>query len=250
MEGNKELLFLDIETAPNLAHIWGMYEQNALDFVSECYIMCYSAKWGKKHIVKGLPDYKGYSPGTENDYPLVKEVWDLLNNAEVVCWQNGDEFDKKKINTRFVYWGLGPPSPYKTIDTKKVAKRYFAFNSNALDNMGQFLGLGRKIKHEGFELWQKCLKGDLKAWNRMKKYCKNDITLLEKLYLRFVPWIQTHPNLWKDRIACPKCGSNNIQSRGYVETNTTKYRRIQCNSCKGWSRCTENLQAVKPLVSI
>ena len=213
--------------------------------------MCFSAKNGE-HITKGLPDYPGYKKGSEDDSKLVKELWHLLDRAEVVVAQNGDAFDLKKINARFAYYNLPPPSPYRTVDTLKIARKYFAFASNKLDHLGASLGLGRKLEHEGFPLWRRCMVGDRKAWKKMKAYNKQDVLLLEKVYFRFLPWIKNHPNMAMYALgtACPKCGSEKLQRRGVVVTNTTKYHRIQCMSCRGWSRATLNLQENKPLVSI
>ena len=213
--------------------------------------MCFSAK-GDEHITKGLPDYPGYKKGSEDDRKLVKELWHLLDKAEIVIAQNGDAFDLKKINTRFAYYGMPPPSPYRTVDTLKVARRYFAFNSNKLDYLGEYLGLGRKIKHEGFELWKRCIDGDLKAWKQMKAYNRQDVVLLEKVYLHLLPWIKNHPNLdnYSDTTVCPKCGSKELQRRGYQFNQTTKYARIQCKNCGGWSRSPVNIKDRRSITSI
>ena len=230
-----------------------MWEQNAIDFKSQWYIMCFSIKWlGGSHITKSLSDYRGYKRWSDNDKSLVKELWGLLDKAEIIISQNGDSFDLKKINTRFVYYGLPPPSPYRSIDTKKIAKKYFAFNSNSLDNLGEYLGLGRKIKHEGFELWKRCMAGDLKAWKKMKAYNRQDVILLEKIYFHLRPWHKSHPNLgiYSNQLICPKCESTKLRFRGYAMNSTTKYRRINCKNCGGWSRTTFNLQEDKLLVSI
>lgn len=248
------ILCIDIETAPNLGFVWGKWQQDVYEYQSEWYVMCYSAKWLRgKQFTKGLPDYKGYSKDRENDKLLVKDLWELLNEADIVIAHNGDQFDIRKMNTRFLQWGMPPPKPYKTIDTKKVARRYFGFNSNKLDDLGASLGLGRKLKHTGFDLWRRCLNADLKAWKVMKAYNKQDVLLLERLYLKMRPWIQNHPNLgmYGDGTKCPKCGGKNLQRRGYFTyKNTTKYQIIWCKSCGGWSRATLNLQETKPLVNI
>src|SRR3990167_8593957 len=252
MGKERGILFLDIETAPNLAYVWGMWEQNVVDFKNQWYIMSFSVKSNGETITKGLLDYKGYNRNKENDKALVQELWHLLNKAEIVIAHNGDQFDLKKINTRFSYYDMPPPSPYRTVDTKKIAKRYFAFNSNSLDNLGDYLGLGRKIKHEGFELWQECMKGNLKAWGRMKAYNQQDVVLLEKVYFRLLPWMKGHPNMgvYTDKTVCPKCGSRSLQRRGIMHLTSTSYHRIFCNDCRGWCRATVNLQESKPLVGI
>lgn len=253
MEKQRGIVFLDIETSPNLAYVWGMWEQNVIEFKSQWYIMSFSAKWlGGGHTTKGLVDYRGYTKGSEDDKALIKELWYILDKAEIVIAQNGDQFDIKKINARFAYHNLPPPSPYRTVDTKKVAKKYFAFNSNSLDNLGEYLGLGRKIKHDGFELWQGCMTGDKKSWKQMKAYNKQDVVLLEKIYLHLLPWIKNHPNLglYTDKMVCPKCKSVKLERRGVQYNQTTKYVRLFCQDCRGWSRSTNNLQEVRPLVSI
>lgn len=228
-----------------------MWEQNVIDFESQWYIMCFSAK-SEEHITKGLPDYQGYKKGSEDDSKLVKELWHLLDRAEIVVAQNGDAFDLKKINARFAYYNLPPPSPYRTVDTLKVARKYFAFSSNKLDHLGASLGLGRKLEHEGFPLWRRCMLGDKKAWKKMKAYNKQDVLLLEKVYYRFLPWIKNHPNLdnYSDGTVCPKCGSSKLIRRGYQFNQTTKYARVHCKNCGGWSRSPLNINEKRPLASL
>lgn len=248
-----KILFFDIETAPNLGYVWGKWEQNVIDYTNEWYVLCYSAKWlGGKNITNGLPDYPGYKPGSQNDKKIVEDIWSLFNEADIIVAHNGDQFDIKKMNARFLFHKLTPPTPYKTIDTKKVAKRYFSFNSNKLDDLGQHLGLGRKVKHEGFEMWQGCMAGDMPSWRLMKKYNQQDVNLLEKVYLYFRGWISSHPILGmfsNGSVVCPKCGSSKLQARGFAINSTTKYRRFQCRDCGGWGRTTQNLNKDKPLVN-
>lgn len=246
---------MDIETAPNLAYVWGMWEQNVIDFQSQWYILTFSARWKDgEQITKGLVDYPGYSKHKEDDRALVKELWNLFDEAEVIVAHNGDSFDIKKINTRFSYYQMPPPSPYRTVDTKKVAKRYFSFNSNSLDNLGEYLGLGRKIKHEGFELWQGCMAGMKSAWDKMKLYNQQDVILLEKVYLHFLPWIKNHPNMavYQDITACPKCGSNHLQKKGFaLNVSGNKYQRIMCVFCGGWCQSPiVEKREIKPLKNL
>ena len=68
-----KILLLDIETSPNVAYVWGKWEQNVIDYVKEWNIICFSAKWlDGKHITKSSADYKGYKIGA-NDEEIVKE---------------------------------------------------------------------------------------------------------------------------------------------------------------------------------
>lgn len=232
------ILLFDIETFPNQAFVWGKYEQNVIRFIKQSCIATFSAKWlGEKKIIsKGLNDYKGYKPGSYDDKEIVKELWNLLNEADIVIAHHGDAFDIKRCNERFIVHGFLPPSPYKTIDTKKIFSDVAKFNSNKLDDLGQSLGLGRKIKTD-FDLWEGCINGSKKHWDLMKEYNNEDVLLLEKVYLRVLPWIKNHPNLtlWTQG-NCPKCGGFNIQKRGFQIATTRVYQRFQCNDCGGWGR--------------
>jgi DNA polymerase elongation subunit (family B) len=230
-----KILLYDLETMANKAYVWGKYEQNVIAYIQQGYMLCWGAKWlGEKTVVKGLDDYPGYHPGAPDDYLLVKELHELVSEADILIAHNGDSFDVKKMNERFVYHGFTPPPPYKTIDTKKVAKRYFAFNSNKLDDLGERLEVGRKIKTPGFELWLGCENGDRKAWDLMKKYNKQDVILLEEVYLRLRPWIQNHPKMAFNG-QCVNCGGNEFgQERSYLTKNGPKTRH-QCKACGHWS---------------
>lgn len=236
-----KILLFDIETSPNLSYVWGKWEQNILSVKENWYMISFCAKWlDKKQILcHSLPDYSGYKKDKTNDHKLVVELWKLFNQADIIIAHNGDEFDIKKANALFLKHGLKPPTPYKTVDTKKVAKKYFRFDSNSLDDLGQYLQLGRKLKHPGFDLWLGCMVGDSSAWNLMVRYNKQDVTLLEKVYLTMLPWMTNHPNLnlLHDTLhSCPNCGSDKLQSRGFVMTRTAKYQRYQCQDCGSWHR--------------
>lgn len=249
---NAKIWFLDIENTPLLSYTWGRWEQNVIDVKEYSYILSFAAKQLEgRWVVKGLCDYPEYQKNKSNDKLLIQDLWGILDDADVIVWQNGDAFDAKKINSRFSYYGIKPPSPYKTVDTKKIAKKYFSFDSNSLDNLSQFFGFGRKEKHNGFETWLGCMNGDKKSWNIMKRYNKHDVVLLEKLYLKLLPWMN-HPNvgMYKDKLSCPNCGSGKIQARGFAVTNVSKYHRYQCQNCGKWGRDTKNVNTNKLVVSI
>lgn len=232
---------MDIETAPNLAYIWGKYEQDSLGYVREWYMLTFSAKWlyGANTSVYSLPQYPLYKKQPENDLELVKTLWKLFDEADIIIAHNGNSFDIKKANARFIFHKLPPPSPYRTIDTKLVAKRAFNFNSNKLDDLGKYFGIGQKLQTGGFDLWLGCMKGDKKAWKTMCDYNKQDVVLLEKVYLKMVGWDQAHPNLSfmiGERDSCPNCLGSHMQKRGFTFTNTVKYQRWQCMNCGVWKK--------------
>lgn len=233
---SKKILLFDLETSPNLGYTWQKWEQNVIAFKKEWELLSVAYKWlGEKEVFcVSRRDFKD-----KTDKSLSKALKNILNQAEVVIAHNGDEFDIKKSNAKFIEHNLGPSSPYQKIDTKKIAKRYFKFNSNSLDDLGQLLGVGRKEKTGGFDLWLGCMAGEKKSWEKMEQYNKQDVLLLEKVYLKMRPWAEQHPNiaLLNDvPNGCPKCAYTKLKFKGYRFTSTSKYRRYVCKNCGGYCR--------------
>lgn len=231
-DGGRVLLY-DLETGPNLAYVWGKYQQDVIAFKEEWELLSFSWKWlGEKQT-------HALGRNTLTEKQLVTKLHELFAEADITIAHNGDQFDVRKANAKFIQFGLLPPAPYKTIDTKKVARRYFAFNSNKLDDLGRILGLGRKVQTGGFDLWLGCMAGNKAAWAKMLRYNKQDVRLLEAIYLRLRPWMETHPPLglmngWTD--ACDACGRKDFERRGYRYTNKRRYARIRCKSCGHWQK--------------
>jgi hypothetical protein len=231
------ILFYDIETAPLLSYTWGMYEQNVIDVKRSWYMLSFAYKWqGQKRVhTKALPDYKNFKKNMEDDSFLVKELWTLFDEADIIIAHNGDRFDAKKANARFLFHGKKPPSPYKSIDTLKIARNKFAFSSNRLNDLGAYLGVGRKLPTTGFHLWKGCMKGEASAWRKMRAYNARDVELLERVYLKLRAW-GSHPNLtaYSGNPGCPTCQSTNVQRRGWNIARVRKTPRFQCRSCGTW----------------
>lgn len=248
-----KILIFDLETTPNSGFYWGQnWETSIIKNIEYGKILSYSAKWlGDKRVTtRGWIDNKKFN---DRELPIVKELWELLNEADAVVAHNGKSFDVKKCNTKFAFYGLGPPSPYKIIDTKIEAKKYISLPSYSLNNIADYFGLGSKVEHEGFSLWEKCIAGKKAAWAKMKKYNKQDVVLLEEIYLKLLPWMKTQVNagMYADKVVCPRCGGNKLQSRGWTVTNVTRYKRIQCMGCGSWSRVPGKVPSeTKPFVAI
>ena len=218
---------------------WTTYEANAVWVERDTFILSFAAKWAHESRVKtfALPDYPGYPRHKHNDKHLVHDLWKMLDSADIIIAHNGDAFDIKKINSRLAVHGFRPPSPFKTVDTLKVAKRHFAFTSNRLDSLGESLGLGRKVKTGGFELWESCMKGSPSAWAKMKRYNAKDVTLLIKVYDKLLPWIGNHPNITvitDQEYGCRNCGSKSLTKRGFNFGATGKRQQYKCSDCGSW----------------
>jgi len=233
----KSLLF-DIETAPNLAYVWGKYEQDVIEFKSHWYIISFAYKWlGGKIKSYSLPDFKNYAKDPEDDKELCRKLWELFNEADCLIAHNGRAFDIKKTQAKFLQHGFPPPEPFKQIDTLSVARKYFKFDSNRLDDLGKYLGIGEKINTGGWKLWEGCIKGDKKAWAKMVRYNKRDVELLEKVYLKMRPWIQGHPNInlyGKTDDKCPNCGGG-LTRQGTRKNRSTINQQYKCRNCGAWS---------------
>ena len=233
-----KILMLDIETAPNLAYVWGLWDQNVgiNQIVNSGYVLCWSAKWLDEEQVMFDSIHKS---GEER---MLKKIHELLHKADVVVTHNGVKFDLPTLNKEFILKGFDPPSPYKQVDTLMTCRRMFRFESNKLDYVAQQMGLGNKVKHSGFELWVNCMKGDPAAWQEMETYNRQDVVLLESLYKKILPWIPNHPNkaTHNGQDCCPNCGSENYQRRGRAVTRAMSYKRYQCRDCGHWFKSTEH----------
>ncbi len=234
------ILLLDCETFPNLVFTWGLWNQTIgiNQIVDAGYTLCWSAKWlGEKDIMFS-------SIHRDGNERMMKTLHGLLNEADIIIGYNSDRFDLPTINKEMIRVGLKPPSPYKKIDLLKTARNQFRFSSNKLDYIAQFLGLGHKVKHKGFELWKECAEGDEGAWRKMEAYNKHDVRLLERVYKVMKPWVKNHPNLniWADSAVCPHCASKHIQARGTYPTKDGLYQRYQCKDCGSWFRGKKRLK--------
>ena len=243
----KTLLF-DIETAPNVCFVWqGMHEVNVIEIIEEGYMLSFAWKWlGQKQTkVLAVNDFKGSLEARKKK--LVLALHELFDETDVLVGHNVKGFDAKNANKYFVLYNLLPPSPYKVVDTLTIARSNFKFNSNRLNDLGKFLKLGVKVETGGFKLWKECMEGSKKAFNKMKRYNKQDVDLLEKVYLRIRPYTKTHPNIAiLNGYRCPMCDSKNVQSRGYrTLSGGFLRRRYRCNDCGRWSASQEKIRVKK-----
>ena len=161
MTSNPKVLVWDIENAPIEAYVWDHWDTNVLHTIEDSYLLCVAFNW----LGTGTEtQWFRKAQGKANDKALVKHIWELLDQADYVIAHNGDAFDQKKANTRFLKHGYGPPSPYVQIDTLKELRRHFKLASNKLDEAARVLNIGRKTAHAGIKLWLGCMANDEAAW--------------------------------------------------------------------------------------
>ncbi len=229
-----KVLVVDIETAPILAYVWGLWDQNVglNQIKSDWYVISWAAKWvGSDQVIQR--DQRSCRD-MENDERILKELYDLMNQADIVVTQNGVKFDHKKLNARFIFHGFKPPNKYQKIDIYKIAKKMFAFSSNKLEYMSKHLTPKlSKDDHKdfpGFELWSECLARNLKAWREMAKYNVKDVLATEALYKKFVAWDTQGVNFRLYSESCA-CGSKDLVKNGSAYYKAKRYQKYQCKSC-------------------
>lgn len=205
-------LIWDIETSPNIAFLWRTgYKLNVghHNLLKERAIICICYKWEgskKTHALK-------WDNGC--DRKLLEDFLEVAKKADELVAHNGDRFDIKWFNTRCIFHGLEPIGDWKTIDTLKIAKKHFCFNSNRLDYLGRFLVGECKMDTGGFDTWKEiCLNNCPKAMKHMIKYCKQDVELLENVWKQLEVYHKPKTHVGRmngeDAWTCPQTGSRNV----------------------------------------
>ena len=235
-----KILIMDLETAPIKAFVWRLWKQDVYidQIISDWFLLTFSAKWlGSNEVISGR--LTGKEALEESDYRIVKDLWNLIDEADIVIAHNGNSFDIPKMKARFAINGLPPTSFYQQIDTKVIAAKEFGFTSNKLDFLAQTFGISKKI-HTEFELWARCMKGEDKALEEMETYNKHDVEILEEVYMKLRPYIKNHPNvtLYDDKVShgCPTCGSEHLVEEGFYYTSVGKFQVYRCEECEALSR--------------
>jgi hypothetical protein len=242
-----KILLIDIETAPNLAYCWGIWEQNINigQIVDSSYVLCWAAKWlGEDKVMFDSVKKSGAKK-------MLQKIHKLLDEADAVVHYNGTKFDIPTLNKEFLLHKMNPPAPYRQIDLLRVSRGAFKFQSHKLDYVSNSLGHGGKMKHAGFQLWVDCMANKAAAWKMMEAYNKEDVVQLEKVYYDFRPWVKNHPNhsLYDGAEVCPACGGSNYQARGVARTSAVTYQRYQCKDCGGWFKGAKTEDHKKPAFS-
>ena len=234
-----KILLLDIETAPNLAAVFGLFNQNISihNILESGYTLCWAAKW--------LGEDEIHFDSIYNSRPrtMIKRMHRLLSQADAVIHYNGTKFDIPTLNREFLMMDMAPPAPYKQIDLLRTVRNRFRFASNKLDYVARQLGIGAKVQHKGTELWLGCMNKDPESWEQMEEYNRMDVVLLEKLYERVLPWVRNHPNMsvfYRDEV-CPHCASKDYQKRGLAHTTAGIYQRYKCKDPGAWFRGNKNI---------
>lgn len=232
-------LFWDIETSPNIVLSWRVGYKINIDnanILKERAIICIGYKWEHENQPRILTWDK-----EQSDKEMVKKFYAIAKEADELVAHNGDSFDMPWFKTRCMFHGIHSFPQVKTIDTLQWARRGLYFNSNKLDYIAQYLGIGAKIKTE-FGLWKEiCLNRCSKSLKRMSDYCKQDVVLLEKVWQRLsmynAPKSHNGVIIGGMNWTCPRCGGDNVKSEGSkISALGVVQKQMRCNSCFGYYR--------------
>lgn len=228
-----KILVFDIETKPALSYHWRMFKENiSVDQnVEPGGILCVGMQWYGEDEVFTVSEWEDGEEG------MLRKVHEKIMEADAVVGKNSIKFDLPHLKTWFLKYNMDPLPALTHIDLEKVARYQFNFLSNKLDFITQFLDIGSKLDHEGFDLWKKVMDGDEDARKRMLEYCAHDVRITSQLYDRIKGWIPDHPSIRATGSeACPTCGSFKTQHRGYRYTRFFRIARHQCQNptCRGW----------------
>jgi hypothetical protein len=233
----------DVETLPMSVYEWSLFdEHNGIEqVINGSSLLSWSGKF--------LNDSVTYSDiltpkeaKSRNDKRVTLSCYEFLKKCDMVCGHNVVDFDSRVAATHFLRHGL-PPIKYIQIDTLKIARKEFRFDSNKLQFLNRTLGLREKIENEGFPLWRKCAEGDADALKRMNEYNIGDIAALEDLFYKFRPYIKNiQMALYSetDGTMCPTCGSLDLKVEGSYKTPAGNWDSYRCQSCTSLSRGKDN----------
>lgn len=200
-------------------------------------VICFGYKWlgeGKTECLNAW-DYKSWRKDINDDKALLQDVIEIINQADAVVFHYGDGFDWPFLETRLAVHNLSILPKINRIDTKKILKnKYFMYSNSLKYAAEEFLGIKKK-ETGGIKLWTAVSKRDKKAQKLMSEYCKQDVRVLEKLYLKLRPHITNVPNhnaFRKDGAeCCPNCGGFNLMKDGYRLVSSTWFQKLACQDC-------------------
>lgn len=235
------LLIFDVETVPSIAATFGRFNQTIghNNVIREGGAIV-SAAWkfyGDTEVksVVMTPE----EAIKDNDTRIVCELYEAFEQSEVVVAHNAS-FDLGVFKARLALHRMPMHKTVKVIDTYKIS-RGMRFNSRKLDSLADYFDAGRKVFHEGINLWIRCMNGDPEALNDMRIYNEQDIVLLEEVYNCIKAYDSKPINLGQyfddNEQHCPACGSTDVASTGnLVYTDVSAFDEVICNSCGHRSR--------------
>jgi len=251
------ILVFDIETAARTAYVWRTGEQwvRQEQLITDSYIISIAWSWLDDDVIH-VAHLTPSEAKKGNDKRIITEFLKVLEKADYIAGHNITRYDEKEISTRLFKHGMKPLSPSKHLDTLRMARKHFNLNSNKLDDICQWLGIGQK--HEtGLQLWKDVMAGCPDAMARMAEYNKQDVNINKELLKKLLPFT-TLPIRLKAKVVvdaglidsvkreheCPCCGTvgqNKINSRYTTRAGTLRIY-VVCNMCGNSSQLNKGFK--------
>lgn len=229
-------MFFDIETSYCQGWFWQPAFKTNISYeqvIKPSAIICICWKWQGADKIYHLEWEKG------NDKAMCLKFAKILEEADEVVGHNGDRFDIPRFRTRLLLHGVVSMQDIKSIDTLKIARQKFKFKSNRLDNIGRELGFGGKKDTGGIDLWHDIIqRNSRKAMKSMVDYCKRDVELLEKVFLKLEGFSKPKTHIGidsgsSDQCDCPYCGEHKTHKRKTITSPSGGLKHeLSCTSCK------------------
>lgn len=250
MSDEPKVLYIDIENSRMVVEFetYSLYGNDVIHprhIKHDWYITCAAWAWldlkkqkvGKIETV-AVNDFPSFKKDFRDDRQVIKKLHKVLGQADLIVGHNSDKFDIKKINYKFIKYGLEPLDFPATVDTLKAAKKYTRASSNRLYFLAKDLGVPMKIDLPSNVMHQ-ADNGCEKSLKKLVHYNKGDIKAGAGVYFKLLPYIKNHPVI--DKIMgrkvnkanpnCQNCGSSRVHRHGTRSDKTGKYRRYRCDDC-------------------
>lgn len=236
---------MDIETSGNIVYSFQCGYNLSIhpeQILEERKVICVCWKYVGEKKVYSLEWDKN-----QDDKSMLKKFAKEALKADALVAHNGDKFDIKWLKTRLLFHRLEPMTNIVSIDTLKLSRANFNFNSNKLAYITKFLGFAGKMDTGGLQLWLDIRKGSKKAMKHMVKYCRQDVTELENVFLAMLPHCQRLTLSLSvvyngHNQGCPMCSSTNTHKYGIYTSNAGKYQKYKCSACGHISKSSKMLK--------
>ena len=235
IESAAKILVFDIERMKGQANIefWdlGDYKNRRIhkdDVVEWPRTICVAWNWYGDSKIEFASEWGDGKQG------MLERVWEAVDKADIVVGHNIVGFDLKKLNTEWRDAGFMAPSPYKTVDTLKEARKQFGDESKTLDALCERLGVAGKTDKYDVEVARGALDGDRLSQLKIQAYNEGDIFATLNLYDRLRGWMPNHPHMGEldgETLKCNQCASTDLSRNGTYLAVQIRYIQYRCNTC-------------------
>lgn len=226
-----DVLVWDAEVTPNIGCFWTTGRKLTIlpeAIVKERQMCVIGYRWLSDKKARTITWGKD-----ADEKEMVRKAVALLDRARFSIAHNGDRFDVRWLRGRAMFYRVPMAPYYCTVDTLKIMQRLAYLNSHKLDYLGEFFGIGRKIK-TSYDLWKRIALGNHQpSLKLMATYCRQDVDLLTKFYLEFRSYFPAPPvSIARNISYCPNCDSDNtIVSKHRRSAAGHDKTQFQCRDC-------------------